>query len=204
MNATNVINDIRAALIQTKSQGHDTVSIDAMENYLALLDKNIDNNSNNETLNHEKLLTEFKATNDRNIAHANSINSSNLEMFKAVTSAGQYALKSSMVINGGGAIALLAFTGKIWTTTTSSLIANSLTFSIFVFCIGVLLSAIASGTTYLSQLSFNINKYKTGNVINTISIVLILGAYVAFFCGAYIAGTSLGLHFSTNTVSINL
>ena len=195
MLAKDVIKDIRAALNQTKSEGHDTVSIDAMENYLGLFNKDVDNDTYYKSLNHDKLLTEFKATNDRNIAHANNVTLTNLEMFKSVVSAGQSALKASMVINGGGAVALLAFTGKIWTTATSSSIADSLTTSIFVFCLGVLLSAMASGTTYLTQLSFNVNKYKTGNVINILSIASIFGAYIAFFYGAYIAATSLGLHF---------
>ncbi len=149
MHAKDVIKNIRAALSQTKLEGHDTVSIDAMENYLALFDKDVDNDTYYKSLNHEKLLTEFKATNARNIAHANNVSSSNLEMFQAVISSGQSALKASMLINGGGAVALLAFTGKIWTTATPSSIANSLTFSIFIFCIGVLFSAMAAGTTFI-------------------------------------------------------
>lgn len=195
MHAKDVIKDIRAALSQTKAEGHYSVSIDAMENYLSLFDKDVDNDNYYKSLNHEKLLTEFKATNDRNIAHANNVSSSNLEMFKSVISAGQSALKASMLINGGGAVALLAFTGKIWSSATSSSVANSLSFAIFVFCIGVLLSALATGTTYLSQLAYSADKNKIGNGINILSIVSILGAYISFCYGAYIAANSLGLHF---------
>lgn len=195
MHAKDVIKDIRAALNQTKSEGHSTVSIDAMENYLSLFDKDVDVDTYYKSLNHEKLLTEFKAHNDRNIAHANNVTTHNVEMFKSVISAGQSALKASMIINGGGAVALLAFTGKIWATATSALVANSLTTSIFIFCVGVLLSAFATGTTYLSQFAFSADKNKIGNTINSLSIISILGAYISFCYGAYTAATSLGLHF---------
>jgi hypothetical protein len=119
MHAKDVIKDIRTALSQTNSDSHDTVSINVMENYLALFDKDMDNDTYYQSLNHDKLLTEFKATNDHNIAHANNVSSSNLEIFKSVICTSQSALKVSMLINGGGAVALLAFTGKIWTTATS-------------------------------------------------------------------------------------
>jgi hypothetical protein len=49
-----------------------------MENYLALLDKDMDNDIYYQSLNHEKLLTELKGTNYRNIAHANNVSSISL------------------------------------------------------------------------------------------------------------------------------
>ena len=132
MKATEVIGEIRQALSQTKEQGHSTVSIDAMENYLKLFDKDVEYDTYYKSQDHEAKLANFKAENDRNIARANIETAHSLEMFKSVITAGQSALKSSMVVNGGAAAALLAFTGKIWETKTSEVVANSLTSAIFI------------------------------------------------------------------------
>ena len=51
-------------------------------------------------------------------------------MFKSVISSGQSALKACMIINGGGAAALLAFTSKIWTSQSTMASINELTLSI--------------------------------------------------------------------------
>ncbi|AAZ28418.1 hypothetical protein [Colwellia psychrerythraea] len=195
MKASDVLKEIRQALKQTKVQGHATVSIDAMENYLMLFDKDVENDTYYKSQNHEAQLAKFKAENDRSIAHANNETAHSLEMFKSVITAGQSALKSSMVVNGGAAAALLAFTGKIWETSTSELVANSLTSSIFIFCLGVLCAALATGTTYLSQMSFANGWLKLGHSINTFNIAVVLSSYGLFCFGAFKAANSLGVHF---------
>jgi len=195
MKASDVLKEIREALAPVKEQGQSTFSIDAMENYLKLFDKDVENDTYYKSQDHEARLAQFKAENDRNIAYANNETAHSVEMFKSVISAGQSALKSSMVINGGAAAALLAFTGKIWETSTSELVANSLTSSIFIFCLGVLCAALATGTTYLSQLSFANGWLKLGHSINTFNIIVVLSSYGAFCLGAFKAANSLGVHF---------
>ncbi|MBV1898641.1 MAG: hypothetical protein KUG63_04625 [Cycloclasticus sp.] len=195
MKAIEVITEIREALSQTKEQGHSTVSIDAMENYLMLFDKDVENDTYYKSLNHEAELAKFKAENDRNIAHANNETAHSLEMFKSVITAGQSALKASMLINGGAAAALLAFTGKIWKSPTTEVVANSLTSSIFIFCLGVLCAALATGTTYLSQLAFSSDSPKLGHSINAFNILIVLSSFVLFGFGAFRAANSLGVHF---------
>ena len=195
MKASEVLKEIRQALSQTKEQGHSTVSIEAMENYLTLFDKDVENDTYYKSLNHESELANFKAENERNIAHANNQTAHSLEMFRSVITAGQSALKSSMVVNGGAAVALLAFTGKIWETKISEAVAGSLTTSIFIFCLGVLSAALAAGTTYLSQLAFSSDWMKIGHSINCFNIVIVLSSYGLFGVGAYTAASSLGVHF---------
>jgi hypothetical protein len=195
MKALDVLKEIREALEPIKEQGQSTFSIEAMENYLKLLDKDVENDTYYKSQDHESRLAKFKAENDRNIAYENNETAHSVEMFKSVITAGQSALKSSMVINGGAAAALLAFTGKIWETSTSEIVANSLTSSIFIFCLGVLCAALATGTTYLSQLSFGNGWLKLGHRINTFNIVVVLFSYGLFGFGAFKAANSLGVHF---------
>lgn len=195
MKASDVLKEIREALEPIKEHGQTTFSIDAMENYLKLFDKDVENDTYYKSQDHESRLAQFKAENERNIAQANNETAHSLEMFKSVITVGQSALKSSMLINGGAAAALLAFTGKIWETTTSELVANSLTTSIFIFCLGVLCAALATGTTYLSQFSFARGWLKLGHSINTFNIIVVLSSYGLFCLGAFKAANSLGVHF---------
>ena len=184
----------KQALTETKSQGHETVSIDAMENYLTLFEKDLEQENYYNSLDHELKLAKFQVENDQYIAHTNNQTIHAAEMFKAVITAGQSALKASMIINGGAAVALLAFAGRIWETTTSETVASSLTNGIIFFCFGVLIAAISTGTTYLSQLAFSLEWLGVGRSFNIISIALVFFSYVLFGAGSIVAVTSLGHH----------
>ena len=196
MKATDVLSEIRQVLSQTKEQGNSSVSIDALENYLMLLDKAVESDTYYKSLDHDAELAKFKAVNNLNIAHAKNDAAHSLEMFKSVIMTGQSALKASMVVNGGAAVALLAFAGKVWETKISEIVASSLTDSIFIFCLGVVCAALATGSTYLSQLAFSSNWLKSGCFINYFSIVVVLLSYALFCFGAFKAVNSLGIHFS--------
>jgi len=81
---------------------------------------------------------------------------SNLEEYKlkfqATVQSGQAALKSAFLINGGAAVALLAFIGNVWTKTQANV--NGLGFPLLLYVFGVLFPAVASGLTYLSQYQY--------------------------------------------------
>lgn len=190
-----MLKEILSALSKTKEQGHSTVSIDAIENYLKQIYKDVESEEQIQKLDFESKLVQFKAENDRNIAHSNNQTAHSIEMFKSVITAGQAALKASMIINGGAAVALLAFAGKIWETSTTALVANSLVESNLIFCFGVLCAALASGTTYISQYSYANNCYKAGHIFTSLSILLALCSYFLFGYGSYSASSSLGNHF---------
>lgn len=67
MKASDVLNEVRQALIETKELGHSTVSIDAMENYLKAFDKDVETDTYYKSLDYEAKLAEFKAANDSKI-----------------------------------------------------------------------------------------------------------------------------------------
>ncbi|MBL4800325.1 MAG: hypothetical protein JKY45_00430 [Emcibacter sp.] len=193
--AKDVIKDIQEALKQAKDQGSSTVSINALKNYLSLFDKDVDTDLHYQTRDHEISLAKFIAENDRNIAHTNNQMSANLASFKAGVIASQSALKSSMIINGGAAIALLAFMGKIWDASISKSIATSLSNSMLLFCLGILFTAIATGTTFSSQLFFSDeDPKKLGAIFQGISITLIIVCYLFFAAGSYEAYSFLETH----------
>ena len=195
MESKNIIHEIKQAVQEASSKGHKTVTVQSLTNYLNELNKLNENEDYNTKQNHETNLAEFKAENDRNIANANNQTSVSLELIRSTVIAGQSALKAAMIINGGGAAALLAFTGNIWNKTTSNIIASGLTEAILIFCIGILLAAFATGTTYLSQLIFSYEKVKFATVINYLTITLVILSFSLFIYGSFIGASTLNIHF---------
>ena len=106
-------------------------------------------------------------------------------MFRSVISYGQSALKSATLINGGGAVALLAFIGHVWSSQLSRVMVTGLGFSLLLFVLGVLCASVASGTTYLSQGFYHEAHERLGKTIHAITILLVIGSYVFFAFGAY-------------------
>lgn len=110
-----------------------------------------------------------------------------LEMFRSVIQAGQGALRTCLLINGGAAVALLAFVGHLVGsgTETVPLAATAKVMSAFVS--GVLAGGLASGTTYLSQWLYADDWHKTGFALNILAILFGLGSLAFFAFGGYSA-----------------
>lgn len=128
----------------------------------------------------------YKAKLQKWIEEHKNTHSYSVEMFRSVITAGQNALRTSFLMNGGSSMAMLAFIGHLATEVPEKvqLFASSLT----VFVIGVLIVAIASGTTYLSQwlyASKNERLIDIGGILNVASIVLGISSYVIYGFGVY-------------------
>ena len=111
-------------------------------------------------------------------------------MFRSVISAGQSALRSAFLMNGGGAVAVLAFIGNLANNDPQRI--PSLAPSLTVFVTGVLLVTVASGGTYLSQWFYaHISKRSryTGHTFNILAIVSAIASYCAFAWGIFDAYT---------------
>ena len=185
MEAKEVIDDIRAALKPLKEQNKTVISVEALENYLSALEA--DAKSSDHKLNRDQnlTLTNFKAENDRWIKEYEIQNSHALEMFRSVIASGQSALKASMLINGGAVIALLAFIGNTVKSPPMGNIQDLLAAPMWLFCLGILCSAVASGATYLTQFLYSADWMKTGYVFQILSILIVLASYVLFGVAAY-------------------
>lgn len=107
-----------------------------------------------------------------------------LEMFRSVIMSGQGSIKSSFLLNGGGAVALLAFIGHLaqFNATKVPIFATGL----LPFAFGVLATAVTSGFTYFSQwlyASQHAKARKAGFVFNIVCIVLGISSYALFTWG---------------------
>jgi hypothetical protein len=110
--------------------------------------------------------------------------------FKAVIAMGQSAIKNTLIVNAGAAVAILAFIGKGGAFVFPDLYEALLRFGLGVFC-----SIVAGGTAYISQvasaLSVNASETEKGSVVGWavqgFSCLLIMAAYLFFLWGTYLA-----------------
>lgn len=190
-----MVNDLRRALGDVKTQGQTTVPVSGLEAYLAEMEKIA---TANDTAQIEAAQREQAG---RQLAHDFEVwkvnaplqNAANLEMFKSVIEAGQTALKSAILINGGAAAALLAFLGNLLTKEAPTGInfpIATISHAMLIFVIGVGLAGLASGFRYLTQWIGSRGHRKTGLAFNIAAIVCGLASFFLFFWGgveAYLA-----------------
>ncbi len=109
-----------------------------------------------------------------------------LEMFRSVMEFAQHALKTIILINGGAAVAVLAFIGNIWRKLQGMDVAGALVTSEGWFAGGVLLGAVATGTSYFAQYFYErktFDKWAIG--FHVVTVALVVGAYASFGLGIY-------------------
>ena len=109
-----------------------------------------------------------------------------LELFRSVIAAGQSAIKSSFLLNGGGAIALLAFIGHFAQFKPSKV--SEFGACLLPFCFGVLVVAVTSGLTYISQWLYASSRpglVKAGFAFNVACIFLGVASYGLFSRGLF-------------------
>ncbi|MEA3427870.1 MAG: hypothetical protein U9Q84_01340 [Thermodesulfobacteriota bacterium] len=182
MQAKKIIDLIKEAILDIKHKGQDIVSIDALLNYLDALKGNTEEIHK---ADQQKFELNFRAEHERNLAHYDAQQQYSLEMLRSVISYSQAALKSAILINGGAAVALLAFIGNIWAKTTAKEAVEFLTFSIASFSFGVLAAAFGAGTTYLTQYCYMVSWNKTAIALHILTVIVVLISFVLFANGAY-------------------
>ncbi|MDD1979630.1 hypothetical protein [Pseudomonas tussilaginis] len=180
MNAKEFAEQLKSEIQSIANQGQESVKVDVLTE---ALDRFIQSSSEeSETIKIERLKAYLQAQVE--IEKYNHL--ADLEMFKSVIQSGQNAIKINLLLNGGAAIALLAFIGKLTDTNHSKipLFAQSLT----LFVVGALFTALGAGITYLTQLTYSKeNKWaeRFGVCLNTLSIFLGVGALSLFAYGVY-------------------
>jgi hypothetical protein len=199
LNSIKLINSIREALDHVKKSGQTTVAISDLQNYLADLEKSALSSV-------EAAAAQQKFENDVEITKINTAHS--IEMFKSVIEAGLNALKSAIIINGGAAVALLAFiSGLIEKSSRKSIIPISdIAYALFIFVIGAGFAGTASAIRYLCQASYaraleeqlrgnSESRWNSlGGALQIASIITGATSFVAFFYGGWLAYVAFKQH----------
>lgn len=181
MDAKDLSKEPKETIEELKAKGVTEIKID---NLIAYLKEVIE--SPGEELSPERL-EKYKAELQVHVEQCKGKYAGNIEMFKAVISAGQEALRSSFLMNGGATVVLLAFIGKLSEHHKERIPEFSSSLLFFVY--GVLMIAFAYGIRYLSQAYYadknSSNSLKIANRMRFASVTLTIASYVFFILGVF-------------------
>lgn len=185
MESTEIIGALKTALADVKSQGQDTVSIVALENYLETLRIDAGQSLELEKLAHQ-----------RTLAHYDAQTKHGIEMFKSVIESGREALNALVLVNGGAVVALLGFMGATISKGLSQRLGGNLTLPLLEFGIGILMGALGFGARYFSQFFYSLEKNKLGIGFNGLAVAFAVAGYTLFGCGMYGAFCAFTVQFA--------
>lgn len=181
MESKQVIESINSQLSILKGEGHVSVSIEGLESYL-------DDLSNQASDSKEIQLTQYSAQHQSYIEQYKESKAEWRELFKATVGHAQSAIKLQALVNGGAAVALLAFIGKVWTPDfNASPIAKYIPLALVLYCCGVGSAALTQSFTYLSQHYFTYDGDKVAAVIRFFAQLTAFSSLVLFFVATYVA-----------------
>jgi hypothetical protein len=109
---------------------------------------------------------------------------------------GENAVKSLLVVNGGAALALLAFLGAISRFTANLTIKTDVANALTIFTFGAFIAALTSTFTFLSQAGFGKEfgngSEKMGRGFRWAAMISAGLSTIAFVCGAWMAAEAFG------------
>jgi len=181
MESKQVLESINNQLAILKGEGHEAVSIEGLEAYLEDLSSQASDSK-------EIQLAQYSAQHQSNIEQYKEAKAEWRELFKATVGHAQSAIKLQALVNGGAAVALLAFIGKIWTPDFSANpIASYIPLALVLYCCGVGAAALTQSLTYLSQHFFTYNGDKIAEVIRFFAQLTAFSSLALFFIATYVA-----------------
>lgn len=136
------------------------------------------------------------------LEHYRAVNAVNLELGKATNQAGQSALKASIFLNAGSAVAILALLANVWDKTAPD-IGLKIIVAVSLFSLGAMLSSISTGFTYLSQYASHKN-INLSHKLNLSANGLVFVSYNLFVVGAYLTLVGIGKKFGLEPILIKL
>lgn len=110
-----------------------------------------------------------------------------LEVFRSVFTYGQAALRTTITINGGAAIAVLAFLARYVGSPSIQVDISQFLLSLLIFGLGVFIGSFTTGFTYLAQYCFAHQHDKFGTTFQVVSIFLGIFAIFCFGGGVWYA-----------------
>ena len=180
MQPRDILDELREIVEELKANGQQAIQCDDLLTFLAEVDED---ESPRMT---DAELERYKSQLQNHSIHYRYENEGSLEMFRSVIASGQGFLKASFVLNGGAALALLAFIGHLAAVDPDSI--AEFVFSLSVFAGAVFAVASNYGVTYLSQWLYAGKKdwmQKVGFGFNIAAIVLGATSVLLFGWGMF-------------------
>ena len=185
MQVKNVVATFRAQIADAKANGLTEVSLDSLSGLVDLIEK--DGQASPEGVNESDVQFEkFKAELSAWQGDVQRNHDADMQMLRATIEMAMLAVKSSLLINGGAAVAFLAFVGTAWGNISSISAKSALSSSLEYFAWGVFSAGVASVMAYFSQAGFGgeFGSGKLGNIVGHggrwIGAALVIGSFVVF------------------------
>jgi len=180
MSAREFAAEMSAAIADIKAKGSAAIPCDNLIAYLDQVQRSPEPDPP------QAELERFKANLQNWIESNKQAHEGQLEMFRSVITSGQGAIKSSFWLNGGAAVAVLAFVGHLAQFAAAKV-------PVFAACLvpfacGVLAIAVTSGSTYLSQWFYASTRswgQRVGFWLNILCIAFGLASYACFIWGLF-------------------
>lgn len=181
MDAKSFATQMKGEIQDLKDQGVAAVFVDNLIAYLG----RVENVPSAEPTPLE--VEQYKAVLAQNLQAMLQNHNSDLEMFKSVITAGQNATRAMTAINGGAAVAMLAFLGHL--AAIRSPVIPAYAGCMVPFVIGTLLAGLVSAFTYLTQFFYASDSkasQRLGVAAHVATIFLGIGSFIAFGYGAWL------------------
>ena len=193
MRTENLIGELRKIFSEMKNNGQTAVAISILETYFNDIEKIINDPQSqlSEKQLHELTLKQLEINNEKWKVQTESRTAFGIELFRAVIEAGQTAIKSLILMNGGAAIALLAFLGNLLSRPPNvgdTVLIAKINTAMLIFLGGVALAGMTSAIRYISQALYaDIDIPHRGDLARNIAVLLAFGSIGAFLWGGYTA-----------------
>jgi hypothetical protein len=173
MNAKNLMDIIRGAVARAKANGISDITVESLEALLAGVEPHLD--------------TVSPAIEFAKLEQASDLAkyTADVEVGKSVIDTAKTLIRSLILINGGSAVALLAFIGHLASIPQGQLLIASFAVPLGWFVIGVGTAALFAGSLCLGQKFYAQQWKRSGNATVPISALLALASITAFAMGSY-------------------
>lgn len=189
--ARDVIEHIRFDFVHAEQNKQESIAVSRLMAYLDDVQRHFDKLAEEEEeqrsldrfdrqLAQERSLSEYRVKHERFMAKYRVKVETELEMFRSVITAGQSAIKASLLVNAGAAIALLAFVGSLLRGENELSLVSDFAYSLLLFSAGVLVAAIAGGIAYLTQITYQWKWRWCGGILNFAAGVLVSCSFGIF------------------------
>jgi hypothetical protein len=187
MDAKDAIAKLKNDLSVVRNDGRKTVHIEALQAYLADLERDACASLELQKLGFQGTLAQYDAT-----------SKSNLEAFRTVVEASREALNASLLINGGAVVAILSFLGAtVGKGSASASLGLALTLPLLAFGSGVLAAALSFGTRYVAQYFYGLKRALFAGSFHIFTVALAVGAYGSFGIGVYKSYLAFSAYFAS-------
>jgi len=186
MLTSDVISILRKEIESAKTKGLSEVSLESLAKLVTVIEEESRRTPENVELQQANLeqfkshLAAWQNNNQRD-------HESRLEMLRATIATAHLAIKSVLLINGGAAVAFLAFLGTAWSRFTGAAVKALLASSLEHFVIGVMCTGIGTVAAYLCQAGFggDLGRHSQmiGEVMRWIALLVVVVSFWQFYLG---------------------